>query len=286
MDRTSVLSPDSSPPDRPSVLRRRHQCGASRQGVLARLRQSRRLKWFGIAALSLLLVGVLVLVWAWNATPSVSGLSDWVRAQDAAHHAPYTPLAQISSLEQEALIAIEDERFYQHHGIDIIGLLRAAWDDLRAGRAVEGGSTLTAQLAKNAYLHGYDHTLPLKLEDLLLAVKIEQRYRKGQILELYFNLVYFGEDAYGIGVAASRYFGVSPARLDLAQAALLAGLVRAPGAYDPWCHPSAARGRQQTVLARMVADGYISAAQARAAGREVFAFWLPGAAPRPDRDCT
>jgi membrane peptidoglycan carboxypeptidase len=175
-------------------------------------------------------------------------------------------------------VAIEDERFYQHHGIDTIGLLRAAWDDLRAGSVVEGGSTLTAQLAKNTYLHNYDRTLPLKLEDLLLATKIESRYTKAQILEMYLNLVYFGQGAYGIGAASEHYFGVAPARLDAAQAALLAGMVRAPGLYNPWCHPDLARARQHDVLDHMVGAGYLTPAQARAARTETFAFWRPGVA--------
>jgi penicillin-binding protein 1A len=184
-----------------------------------------------------------------------------------------------------ALVAGEDERFYQHHGIDVPGLLRAAWDNLRAWNLAEGGSTLTAQLAKNAYLRGYDHSIPLKLEDLLLAVKVEDRYSKDQILEMYLNLVYYGEGAYGIGEASQRYFGIAPPRLDLAQAALLAGLVQAPGRYDPWCHPVLARARQHEMLDRMQDDGYITAAQARAAALEAFSFWSPGATRPGDTYC-
>ena len=225
------------------------------------------------------------LTWAWQATPSVDGLATWVRAQDVAHHTTYTPMAQISPWMGKALVAIEDQRFYQHHGIDTIGLIRAAWDDLRAGQIIEGGSTLTAQLAKNAYLQDYDRTLTRKLEDLLLAVKIEQKYSKRQILELYLNLVYFGEGAYGVGAAAQRYFGVRANQLDLAQSALLAGLAQAPGYFDPWCHPEEAQDRQQVVLDHMVAQGMISPAQAQAAKREQFAFWRPGAQRPHDAYC-
>ncbi|HUY76516.1 MAG TPA: transglycosylase domain-containing protein [Ktedonobacterales bacterium] len=248
-----------------------------------------RLRRLARRALIVLLVVVILgasgLTWAWQATPSVVGLPAWVRGQDAARHAPYTPLAQVSPLVSKALVAIEDERFYQHHGIDTIGLLRAAWDDLRAGHIVEGGSTLTAQLAKNAYLHGYDRSLTLKAEDLLLAVKIERRYSKQQILEYYLNLVYFGEGAYGIGAAAQRYFGERASQLDLAQAALLAGLVQAPGYYDPWCHPEAAQDRQRVVLAHMLAQGMITLAQDQAAQHENFAFWAPGASRPHDAFC-
>src|SRR5215831_14418132 len=130
-----------------------------------RAQWKRRARRAGLAALTLVLLAVLFLTVAWQVTPSVDNLDVWVRAQDAAHHMLYTPISQISPWMPKALVAIEDERFYQHHGIDTIGLVRAGWDDLRAGRIVEGGSTLTAQLAKNAYLQGTDHTLSRKLED-------------------------------------------------------------------------------------------------------------------------
>jgi membrane peptidoglycan carboxypeptidase len=240
-----------------------------------------------MAYVALLLVGVVAALGgvAWMRSPSTADLHAWVIGQDARHHAPYTPLAQVSPWVPKALIAIEDERFYQHHGVDTLGLLRAAWDDARAGRIIEGGSTLTAQLAKNAYLADDDHTVPRKLLDLVLAVKIEHRYSKPQILEMYLNLVYFGQGAYGIGAAAQRYFGVPSSQLSIAQAALLAGLVRAPGYYDPWCHPRVARARQQEVLARMLADGDISPAMKVAAQQTVFAFWRPGVPLPPDAYC-
>lgn len=234
---------------------------------------------FGVVALT------TMFALAWSVTPPTAGLYAWVQGQDASHHAQYTPLARIAPRVLQALVAIEDERFYQHHGIDTIGLVRAAWADVRAGHIVQGGSTLTAQLAKNAFLNGYDHTIPLKLEDLLLAVKIEHRYSKGQIIEMYLNLVYYGQGAYGIGAAAQRYFGTTPARLDLAQAALLAGMVQAPGIYDPWCHPSLARARQQQVLYRMRADGYITQRQDSAAAAETFPFFAPGTKPPYDAYC-
>ncbi len=229
---------------------------------------SRRMRRVAVGMLAVFLVCVGAFAWSWNTTPAVGSLDDQVQGEVAAHHAPYTAYNDISPLLVEALIAAEDEHFYAHHGIDVMGLTRAAWDDLWAGRIVEGGSTLTEQLAKNAYLHGDDHTLWKKWQDMVLALKIEQHYNKRQILELYLNLVYFGDGAYGIGAASEHYFGVSPARLDLAQAALLAGLVRAPSLYDPLCNPAAARARQDDVLMRMVSDGMITQAQARAAQNE------------------
>jgi membrane peptidoglycan carboxypeptidase len=205
---------------------------------------------------------------------------------DQAQQAPYTPLGQISPLIQQALIVTEDEHFYSHHGIDLIGALRATWDDLLAGRALEGGSTLTEQLAKQVYLGGDDHTLNRKLEDMVLALKIETHYRKGQILELYLNVVYFGDGAYGIGEAAQHYFQRSPARVDLAQAALLVGLIQAPSAYDPFCHPAAAQMRQQTVLERLRTEGIISPAQATDARAEALPFWAPDVQRTADPFCT
>lgn len=237
------------------------------------------------ATMVLGVVATTGLVFAWNATPSPQGLATWVHTQDTLHHAPYTTYAAINPTMDHALVAIEDERFYTHHGIDTIGLLRAAWDDLKARQFIEGGSTLTGQLAKNAYLQGNDRSVGRKLEDLILAVKIEQRYSKSQILELYLNLVYFGDGAYGIGAASQHYFGVSPAQLDVAQSSLLAGLVQAPSAYDPYCHPQLARVRQMAVLAGMVAEGYITPSQERAAAQQA-----PGLRPaftpsQPDRYC-
>ena len=245
-------------------------------------------QWRRRFALGVILFVVLVggsLTWAWNVTPPTNDLAARLRAKITARHEPYTPLAQISPWVARALISIEDERFYQHHGIDVIGLARAAWDDLRSQSFAEGGSTLTAQLAKNAYLNDYDHALLLKLEDLLLAVKIERDYSKQQILEMYLNLVYYGEGAYGIGEASSRYFHLAPPQLDVAESALLAGLVQAPGAYDPWCHPAASRVRQRQVLARMRADGYVTPGQYDAAVREMFSFWEPGAKLPPGVSC-
>jgi penicillin-binding protein 1A len=245
----------------------------------------RILRWPVYSGICLLLLCAITTVWFWQTTPSTTDLNTWVRAQDTRHHEPYTPLAAISPWMIRALVTTEDEHFYSHHGIDVTGLARAAWDDLRAGRLVEGGSTLTAQLAKNAYMNDYDHTISLKLKDLVLAVKVENHYSKSEILEMYLNLVYFGQGAYGIGSAASRYFGITPAHLDLAQAALLAGLVQAPGLYNPWCHPALAHQRQLTVLGQMVAAGDITATQAHNAAGEMFAFWRPGATQPSDTYC-
>lgn len=255
------------------------------QAPSAPRQRKRRSAWRKLLQAGLLIVLVVAvllggsLAWGWFSTPSVDNLSALVHAQDQAHQAPYTPLARVSPLIQKALIVTEDESFYSNFGIDPVGLLRSAWDDLRAGQFAEGGSTITEQLAKVAYLDSNDHSLGLKLQDMALALKIEAQYSKAQILEYYLNLVYFGENAYGIGAAAARYFGLTPAQVDLAQAALLAGLVQAPSQYDPFCHPTAARSRQQQVLDRLLVEGDITTSQAAAARAEVLPFWTPDFQP-------
>jgi membrane peptidoglycan carboxypeptidase len=222
------------------------------------------------------LVGIMMgCVGIWYATPSTSDMVLLVHQVDATHHTVYMPLDAISNWVPRALIASEDEHFYQHHGIDGLGLLRAAWDDLRTHSLSEGGSTLDEQLAKNVYLNGDDRRLDRKLEAMVLAVKIDHRYRKDEILELYLNDVSFGDGAYGIAAAAWRYFGIRPAQMDLAQTALLIGLVRSPNVMDPWCHLALARKGQQAVLNRLVSIGSITLSQAQSALQESLPFTQP-----------
>jgi penicillin-binding protein 1A len=178
------------------------------------------------------------------------------------------PIAAIPRRLQVATVAIEDERFFQHHGVDSQGVVRALWNNLRAGHMSEGASTITQQLAKRVYLQGEDRSWRRKADDIFLAAKIERQYRKAQILEWYLNDIYYGRGATGIGPAARRYFGVAPIELTLAQAALLAGLPQAPSALDPYTNFAGAKARQRAVLAQMVHDGYISAGQADAATAE------------------
>jgi penicillin-binding protein 2D len=176
-------------------------------------------------------------------------------------------LADVPDQLSEALIAIEDERFYEHRGIDTQGLVRAVLTDLYHHRALEGGSTLTQQLIKLLYLNNNDDGWR-KPEDLLLALKLESRFDKHTILENYLNAVYYGHGAYGIGEAAAVYFHERPAQLDLARASMLAGLPQSPSFYDLYVNPCSARARQFNVLAQMAHDGYISQAQAAGAYSE------------------
>ena len=228
-------------------------------------RRRPRLWLIVVAAVALAAIGAVSA--AWIATPSVAKLPQLVARRVQGEGGRVVPLSRVARNLQDAVVATEDERFYRHHGIDLIGVLRAVPYDATHLSLAEGASTITEQLAKLLYLGGNDHSPWRKLEDAVLALKLESRYGKKQILAGYLNTAYFGYGAYGIGAAAGRYFGVSPARLDLAQASLLAGLVQAPSAYDPVDHPAAARARQIEVLRSLVRSRYVTNAQADAALR-------------------
>src|SRR5437763_9453752 len=147
----------------------------------------------------------------------------------------FVPLAQIPQSLRDAVIATEDRRFYSHWGVDPIGIARAVLQNYRRGRIVEGGSTITQQLAKVLFLTP-DKSLGRKLREAVLALELERRYSKDRILEMYLNHVYFGQGAYGVEAAARSYFGTPGAELSLREAALLAGLPRAPSSYSPFEH--------------------------------------------------
>jgi penicillin-binding protein 1A len=166
-------------------------------------------------------------------------------------------LSAIAPALQHAVVATEDERFYHHHGVDVLGVLRALPYDVTHLSLAQGASTITEQVAKVLYLNGDDRTPWRKLEDAALAVKLEDRYSKAQILDAYLNSVYFGEGVYGAWAASEHYFGVPPARLGTAQASLLAGLVQAPSAYDPALHPALASERRVEVLRSLVRNGFL-----------------------------
>lgn len=162
----------------------------------------------------------------------------------------------------QAVLAIEDRRFYDHFGIDPLGLLRAVWVNLRARHWVQGGSTITQQLAKNLFLTP-DKTLRRKVQEALLALMIERKYTKDEILSAYLNRVYYGAGAYGIDAAARTYFGVPAKNLTLWQSAVLAGLLKAPSRYSPASNPKLAAARAKTVVKAMEEAGFITKSQAR-----------------------
>lgn len=159
----------------------------------------------------------------------------------------------------DAFVAIEDRSFFNHGGIDSKGLLRAIWSNVRAGGVRAGGSTITQQLAKNLFLSS-DRTIKRKAQELLLALWLEQKFTKEQILTLYLNRVYFGGGAYGIDAAARKFFGHSAANLSIAESAVLAGLVKAPSRLAPHINPSGAWERGRLVLSAMASTGSLSAA--------------------------
>ncbi|MCA1299601.1 transglycosylase domain-containing protein [Stappia indica] len=171
-------------------------------------------------------------------------------------------LEQLPPYLPQAVIAIEDRRFRSHPGLDPIGLARAMVTNLTSGRLVQGGSTLTQQLAKNLFLQP-DRTLKRKVQEAILAVWLEASYSKDEILEMYLNRVYFGAGAYGVDAAARRYFGKSARMINLAEAATIAGLLKAPSRYAPTRNPDLADERAGTVLMAMAEEGYITAAEAR-----------------------
>ena len=165
-------------------------------------------------------------------------------------------LKKVPKHTRDAVLAIEDARFYDHHGIDLRALIRAAVENAKSGRIVQGGSTITEQLVKNT-ITGDDRTLDRKIREAILAYKLEDELTKDEIFQKYLNTVYFGRGAYGIQAAAKTYFSVSAWDLDLAQGALLAGLIRSPGDYDPVEHPRAAASRRDQVLYRMRVLGWL-----------------------------
>ncbi len=165
----------------------------------------------------------------------------------------------------KAFVAIEDRRFYHHWGVDPRGIARAAWHNLRAGGVVEGGSTITQQLSKVAFLDA-DRTAARKLREVMIAFWLEAWLTKDQILSRYLSNVYFGDNVYGLRAAARHYFGKPPERLDVAEAAMLAGLMKAPSRLSPSSNLAGARARQALVVAAMQDAGFISARQARRAG--------------------
>ncbi|MCZ2859051.1 transglycosylase domain-containing protein [Blastococcus sp. VKM Ac-2987] len=195
---------------------------------------------------------------------------------------------EIAEVMRQALIAIEDARFYDHGGLDVQGTVRALVTNIAAGEVEEGGSTLTQQLVKQTLLQAagtpeerdaaIEKTFGRKLREARLALAMENAYSKDELLTRYLNIVYFGRNAYGVQPAAQAFFGVDAARLTLPQAALLAGLVQSPSDHDPFTDPEGAAVRRSQVLARMAAQGYITPEQQAEASAAPLGL-APAAAP-------
>ena len=224
----------------------------------------------GLAAAGACLAG-LVAALAWPNLPSLEVLTDYqpkiplrvytvegaLMGEFGEERRLLVGIAEVPEQLKHAILAAEDERFYQHTGIDYIGVARAAYSNLVQGGRRQGASTITMQVARNFFLSS-EKTLTRKLYEALLAFKIEHSLEKDQILELYVNQIYLGQRAYGFAAAAQIYYGKSLDRLTLAEAAVLAGLPKAPSAYNPVANPQRARQRQQYVLRRMKELGHIS----------------------------
>ncbi len=183
----------------------------------------------------------------WHVEETVTSLRsdpDWVTLQKIPDHT------------RKALLAIEDHDFYKHGALDITGIARAAFANLKAGEVQQGGSTLTQQMVKNVFLSS-EQTFTRKAEEAILATRVEQKYSKDEILEIYFNTTYFGAGAYGIRDAAKKYFGKEPAKLTLPESAMLAAMPYAPSALNPYENPTGCAKRVRLVLKEMLKYGYI-----------------------------
>jgi penicillin-binding protein 1A len=232
-----------------------------------------------LAVLAIAAFGSLLLI-----TPSARQAQAIVRARDRAYHVAY-PGPPVPARFAAALVATEDHRFYSDPGVDPVAVGRVALGYLTGHGAQQGGATITQQLAKMLYTPGHSG-LASEIEQVVMAVKLNFSYSKAQILQMYADMAYFGQDHYSLGAASCGYFGVMPSRLTWAQAAVLAGLVQAPSAYDPLTHRALAREREVHVLSRLAATGRLSQAQASAALAQPLRLLPPRlarAAPGPGR---
>ena len=187
-------------------------------------------------------------------------------------------LDRIPTALKQAVIATEDQRFYEHAGVDPTGIARAVVNDVVLRRKAQGGSTITQQYVKQAFV-GTESTLRRKVAEAMLANRIEKRYSKDEILELYLNTIYFGHGAYGVESAAQAYFGKSVEKLSVPEAAMIAGVIKSPGRYSPYLEPAAAKNRRDTVLGQMRAQNYLKAeAYAKAVATPVKTSGLKSAA--------
>jgi len=172
----------------------------------------------------------------------------------------FVPHYEIPDIIKKAFVAAEDVRFYRHPGVDIIGIIRALYRDIKAGSIVEGGSTITQQLAKMLFLSP-ERSITRKIKEAILSIQIEKKYTKDEILGLYLNQAYFGNRAYGIAAAAETYFGKSFKDLKISEIALLASLPKAPSAFNPFKRPDVAIKRRNIVLQKMLEEGFITKEQ-------------------------
>jgi len=239
----------------------------------------------------LMIIGIALAV-AYPNLPEISGLTDYrpklpmrIFSSDGVligefgeERRNYVPIAQIPKVMQDAVLAIEDARFYQHSGVDYKGVIRAGLADLGETHSSQGASTITMQVARNFYL-STEKTLTRKIYEVLLALKIENQLKKEQILEIYMNQIYLGQRSYGFASASEIYFGKPLKDVTIAEAAMLAGLPKAPSAYNPISNPKRATQRQLYIIDRMLENGFISAEQHEAARRQPLRYRAPSEVP-------
>ncbi len=302
-----------SPPQRgakPATGGKRPNGPTDRHAALKRVA-----KWAAVVMIWMGVAGGALIGWYAYGLPDISNLTAATRrpsvtvlARDGTVLATYgqvyaapVTLSDVPPFLVQAIVATEDRHFFSHGGIDFVGVLRAAVTDIRAGAIRQGGSTITQQLAKNLFLSS-DRTLRRKVQETILALWLEARFTKAQIFTIYLNRVYLGAGTYGFPAAARRYFGRRLADINLHEAAVLAGLLKAPSRYAPLHDPGAARARADQVLANMVDASYLAprdadvaradplrtAGQDAGSGARYFADWaverVSGYVGEPDRD--
>jgi penicillin-binding protein 1A len=238
------------------------------------------------AVMVLLLVAVALSV-AYPNLPEISGLTDYrpklplrvvsadgvLLGEFGEERRVFTPIARIPKVMQDAVLAIEDARFYRHGGVDYLGVIRAGLAQFNKAKS-QGASTITMQVARNFYL-STEKTFTRKIYEILLALKIESQLAKEQILEIYMNQIFLGQRAYGFAAASEIYFGKPLQDLTVAEAAMLAGLPQAPSAYNPVSNPQRATRRQQYIIQRMFENGFITEQQAEVARKQVLRYRVP-----------
>ena len=278
--------PEPSPPPKSSSPRNSAASPSPQTGglvsiwvVLGRLALWGGIALGGVLASIAFLVAVALAV-AYPNLPDISDISDYrpklplrvfsaegvLLGEFGEERRSLTPVTEIPKVMKDAVLAIEDSRFYQHGGVDYVGVMRAAIANLGRTKS-QGASTITMQVARNVYLSS-EKTYLRKIYEILLTFKLEHALSKDQILEIYMNQIYLGQRAYGFAAAAETYFGKPLKEISIAQAAMLAGLPKAPSAYNPVNNPRRARARQLYIIERMEDNGFITAQEAEAAKKE------------------
>ena len=226
-----------------------------------------RARQLGLAVAVLAALACPAAATLWVAAPSGDDIQARVETVARSRGTPVLGPREVPSRLADAVVAIEDERFFQHHGVDSLGLARALLYDVSNACLCQGGSTITQQLVKDVYLGGSDRGYN-KLEGMVLALKVERTLTKEQILALYLSEITTGLGRYGVTAAACAYFNSPLDSLTLGQYALLAGVTQAPSIYDPTVNPDLAQARRSQVLAQMVSEHYITGAERDAAEAE------------------